>query len=191
VLSVDDHHRRRLIVQARLLHSTLVALVTVTVLACGTTRHIWKSEPELQRLSNDYVDIELSPVCDQEGCQAFRLSVSNKTDHVIEIDWNKTTYITNGVHAGGFMVPGTQPKASKKSKPSKKPKSPELIQPHFSRSGTIWPSALAYATHESIEYWKHGIMSQGENGINLWLKVNGKEMTERLTVVLSVGELQK
>jgi hypothetical protein len=172
-------------VQARLLHCTLVTLVTVTVFACGTIRYIWKSEPEHQRLSNDYFDVELSPVCDQEGCQAFRLSVSNKTDHVIEIDWNKTTYITNGVHAGGFMLAGKQPK------PSKKAKSPELIQPHFSRSGTICPSALAYGTHESIQPWKHGIMSPGENGINLWLKVNGKEMTERLTVVLSVGGLQK
>jgi hypothetical protein len=185
MLPLDDRHQWRLIVEARLLRCTLVTLVTVTVLACGTTRHIWKSEPEHQRLSNDYFDIELSPVCDQEGCQAFRLSVSNKTDHVIKIDWNKTTYITNGVHAAGFMLPGQQPKSSKK------PKSPELIRPHFSRSGTIWPSALVYATRESIEHWKHGIMSPGENGINLWLKVNGKEMSERLTVVLSVGELQK
>jgi hypothetical protein len=185
VLSLGDHHRWRFIVQSRLLHSTLVALVTLTVLACGTTRHIWKSEPEQQRFSNDYVDVELSPVCDQKGCQAFQLSVSNKTDHVIEIDWEKTTYITNGVRAAGFLVPGKKPESSEK------PKSPELIQPHFARSGTIWPSALAYATREPMEHRKHGIMGPGENGINLRLKVNGKEMTERLTVMLSVRELQK
>lgn len=174
--------------RARLFCFVLVSLVTVTVSTCGTTRHTWKSEPEHQRLSNDYVDIELSPVCDQEGCQAFQLTVSNKTDHVIEIDWNKTTYMTNGVHAAGFMLPGMQPKTSKKPKP------PESIQPHFSRSGKIWPSALAYPTRESaesMEHWKHGIMGRGENGVDLCLKVSGKEMSERLTVMLSVGELQE
>jgi hypothetical protein len=182
---VDDHHQRRRIVRAKLLCCTLVGLVTVTVLTCSTTRQYWKSEPEHRRLSNDYVDVELSPACDQEGCQAFQLSVSNKTDHIIEIDWNKTTYLTNGVPAAGFMLPGMRPTDSKKPKP------PELIQPHSSRSETIWPSALVYRTRESVVPWKHGIMSRGENGVKLSLKVGGKEMSETLTVVLSVAELQK
>ncbi len=164
--------------RAGLFYFTLVTLVTVTVSTCGTTRHTWKSEPEHQRLSNDVVAVELSPVCDQEGCQAFQLSVSNKTDHIIEIDWNKTTYITNGVHAAGFMLPGLRPEDRNKPKP------PDLIQPHSSRSKTIWPSALAYSTHGSMGGWKHGIMSRGENGVDLCLKVSGKEMTERLTVIL-------
>ena len=83
------------------------------------------------------------------------------------------------------MLAGMQPTDSKKPKP------PIVIQPHSSLSGTIWPSALVYRTRESVVPWKHGIMSRGENGVKLCLKVGGKEMSETLTVMLSVAEVQK
>jgi len=185
VVPRDDHHQWRLVVRARLFCCTLVILVTVTLSTCGTTRQTWKSEPEHQRLSNDYVDVELSPVCDQGGCQAFQLSVSNKTDQIIEINWNKSIYISHDTPARGFMLTGTT------FHDKDKPKPPVVIQPHSSHSETIWPSVLAYSLRGQMKWVKHGIMDRGEHGLNLSLKRGDKEMSERLTVMLSVEELPK
>jgi len=170
-------------VRPKLSYCIMGFFMTFMSLACSTTKYAWKSEPQHQRLSNADFDAEITPLCDQEGCQSFQLSVWNKTDHKIEIDWTHTIYITDGVKAGGFMVQGASFQRRNRPEP------PDVIPPHFSRSHTIWPSTLAYSARGQIGGWKHGIMSRGENGVYLSLKVSEKEVGERLTVMLSVVEL--
>jgi hypothetical protein len=66
-------------------------------------KFVWKSDPAQKRITNETYDIEIQPVCNSLGCKAFLLSLSNKTDNTIEINWDKTLYFANGRTSGGFV----------------------------------------------------------------------------------------
>lgn len=156
------------------------------LLFSGCETYMWQSVPAQAQVSNDYFDADITPVCNSEGCQAFRLRLLNKTDRNIEVNWNKTLYIAASQTSGGFMFEGLM------YMDRNNPKLPDIVFAHSLLSKTIWPSNLVYF-YDYVRgggQWSHHSMGAGENGVYLSVTVDGKEITERLTLDLVAMRIQ-
>jgi hypothetical protein len=164
-----------------LLLTVLVALIS----GCVTTRYAWNSDPTYRSIDNEYFTAEISPAfCDSRGCKAFRLTVKNKTNTNLELNWNKTLYIVDGQTSEGFVFQGVL------YRERNNPRSPDVILPGGVLSKTIWPSKLVESSRGGFAGWRHDPMPAGENGVYLTVAVNGKEISEKMTVSLSRTQIQ-
>jgi len=150
------------------------------------------SNPRTQVVSNEYFDAELTPLLlnyneayslginvdySYDFCVIFQLSLKNKSDKAVEIDWNRTLYISQGQTSGGFMFEGITYLTRNNPKP------PDVVFAHSSILKRIFPNNLI----DFDRRWVHYPMSPGENGVYLSVIVDGKEITEKLTVSISYG----
>jgi len=171
-------------------HVSWLVLVVMLVTSCAAPIQqveYWQSEPRTQRVSNEYFDAELTPIFSSDlsypefynliypGCAIFNFSLKNKSDKDIEIDWNKTLYISQGQTFGGFMFEGIAYLTRNNTKP------PDIVFAHSSISKHIFPNRLVDFNRK----WYHYPMNLGENGVYLSVIVDGKEITEKLIVNLS------
>lgn len=124
-------------------------------------------------IDNEYFTAAILPTsCDAWGCEAFRLTVKNKTNKNLELNWNKTLYVVQGQTAGGFMSEGVV------FKDRNNPRSPDVIFPGSELSKTIWPNNL-------VSYkrgWENEDMPTEGNGVYLTVVVDGKEISEKLAI---------
>jgi hypothetical protein len=166
-------------------HITVGIIVfMMIVLGCVPTK-IWTSHPEIQTSGNAYYDIQFEPLKkDNNFFEFFLLTVSNRSDQDLEIDWNQTRYIYNGKLYGGFAFEGISPDDIKNST------IPCAVVPKGSRfSKEIAPIKLiAFVPlrdkrlspdHSGIS---PGPLPAGENGIFLVIRQNGKEVREKIAV---------
>jgi hypothetical protein len=109
----------------------------------------------------------------------LHLTVKNKTNKNLELNWNKTLYIVNGQTSGGFMFEGVVYKDRNNSK------SPDVIFPNGTLSKAIWPNNLVYFSSGQYGGWRHESLPPGENGVYLTVIVDGKEISEKITMNLS------
>lgn len=165
-----------------------VALSIIFVLFVFTgcvTSTVWRSTPRVQNAENEYYEAQLEPLTnDHKFFVSFRLTVTNKTPKNMKIDWNKTIYIHNGRTRGGFVFKGIKPEDIKDSTiPA------DTILGEHTFSKVISPYKLiAWAplressvggTESSIY---PGILPAGENGMVLVVRLNGKEVVEKITL---------
>ena len=138
----------------------------------------WTSVPDKAMADNSIFSATIKPFCTEYGCRAFMLNIENKTDTNLELDWNKTLYVSGRQTSGGFMFEGVV------YKDRNNPKPPDVIFGKGSLTKSIWPNNLV---HFSSNYggWSNLPMPIGDNGIYLTIIVDGKEMHEKLTVVLN------
>lgn len=163
------------------------AVIAVTVLGgCMPRPWIWKSDPAMQSVSNDFFDAQITPVWVTYGTKSFLLTIKNKTEKTIELNWNKTLFISGGQTSGGFMYEGIIFAKRDEPKPN------DVVFPKVVFQKEIWPNNLAkLAPGEFIGKvyfeggWGHWSMNAGVNGVFLTMVVDGKEINEKLTVDLS------
>lgn len=172
----------------KILCMLLLLLFGLTFLSgCVTTgtRYVWYSEPDTGIVSKDYYEAKLIPYCGDYGCRSFQLVIKNKKEKDIELNWNKTLYITNGQTSGGFMFEGVV------YKERNNPKMPDIIFGNTTLTKRIWPNNLVRFSAGRYGGWVHETMAEGENGIYLSIIIDGKEINEKLTVVLSKEIVQR
>ncbi len=159
----------------------LIIIGLLSLTGCATQQ--WISQPDKASLENEYITAEVVPTCVSDniyaaGCRAFRLSVTNKSQNNIEVNWNKTLYIANNQTSGGFMFEGVV------YRDRNNPKSPDVVFPNSTLTKTIWPNNLVNFQTGQYGGWKHERMPAGDVGVYLSTNVNGKEINERLMVHL-------
>jgi hypothetical protein len=138
---------------------------------------MWKSEPHLQQASNDYFDATISPIYIFNAYKGFILNIHNKTTDSIEVDWSNTFYVYAGKKEGGFWF------ESIPYKDKKKPVPPDTITGViFTKE--IYPEKLITLSQLAGAY-VHEEMKPGENGVQLTVKVDGKPISETLTLNFS------
>jgi len=120
----------------------------------------------------------------------FRLTVTNRTDKNLEIDWNKTRYVYNGSSRGVFVFKGIKPEDIKNlTIPS------DIIPARSTLSKEISPYKLiarAPVRESGSERGIYpGLLPKGENGIRLLVRQNGKEIAEKMTVNIVDKEVRK
>ena len=154
---------------------------------------VWVSSPVVQATGNQYYEAELEPLTNgHKFFVSFRLTVTNKTGKNFEIDWNKTKYVHNGRTRGGFVFKGIKPEDIRSSTI---PADTILGEHTFSR--VISPYKLLAraplrdpsvgATESSIY---PGILPTGENGIVLVVRLNGKEVVEKITLTIVAQQVR-
>jgi len=161
-----------------------VVFFMIIVLGCVPTK-IWTSHPEIQSSGNKYYDVQFEPLKkDNNFFVIFLLTVSNKSDKDLEIDWNQTRYIFNGKLYGGFAFEGIRPEDVKNST------IPSAVIPKGSRfSKEIAPlklMAFVPLRDNSVGPDKSGIspgpLPAGGNGIYLVIRQNGQLVREKITL---------
>ena len=173
----------------------LIVAVIFSVLifpACNKKR-IWVSAPAHQTLNSQSYEVGLEPLKkDADFFNWFRLTVVNKTEKDMEIDWNRTRYIHNGKDAGPFIFEGVGPESVKNATiPG------AVIQGGDTLNRDIIPFKLIAFTplrEQSIDTENHnivaGLIPEGENGIFLVIRQDGKSARAKLTVNIENREVQ-
>jgi len=146
---------------------------------------VWISSPEIQTAGNPYYEARLEPVTGKNSFfVSFHLTVTNKSDNNLKINWNKTRYIQNNRRLGGFVFKSIKPEDIKNLTIP-----PDIIPAGDTFSKIISPyKLLARAPIRDSSKGKAesnimpGIMPNGKNGILLVVKQNGKEVVEQMSV---------
>jgi hypothetical protein len=149
------------------------------------------STPEIQTVENSYYSAQFKPL--KEGpniFEGFNLKVINKTRKDLEINWNKTRYLYNERDLGVFVFSGIQPKDIKSLTIP-----PDIIPGGHSFSKEITPLKLLAReplTGKSNQAGKitSGPIPNGKNGIFLFIRQNGNQIKEKMTVNITEKTLQ-
>jgi hypothetical protein len=157
-----------------------VCVVLSIVLAMGgcAPKNLWKSTPNLQQASNEFFVATISPIYIFDAYKGFILTVHNHTPGNIEIDWSNTFYVYDGKKEGGFWFEGIP------YKDRKKPVPPDTI-PGVFFTKEIYPEQLITLSQLAGTF-VHEDMKPGENGVYLTVKVDGKPISETLTLNFSI-----
>jgi hypothetical protein len=156
-------------------------IVLVLWVGCAPTKSLWRSEPDVRKSGNEYFDAKLSAYCEKTGCVGFNLFLENKTDKDIDIDWSRTVYLKNGVESGVFTFEGIILREKKDYKPLETVVAYGLLSkkivPEILTTDKIVPEVLTYPGNRPRPY-----MEPGEHGIRLFVKADGREVSERLVI---------
>ena len=124
---------------------------------------------------NKHFAAKIVPIeCTTYGCRSFVLTVTNKTNKNLEINWNKTLYIADSQTSGGFMFPGTR------FLDRDNPKLPDIVLPNGQLTKELIPSRLV----RYVSSWSHDPMGPGEHGVFLTVIVNQIEISEAMTLTI-------
>lgn len=153
--------------------SGLVAVMIVSLSGCfSKTRPQWKSEPDMATVENEQYIVRLIPNF-RWAADAFILSIVNKTDKNIEINWGKTLFISGGQTSGGFMFEGVSYRDRNNPNPA------DIIFGNSTFTKTIYPITLS-AWEKGWDWTIHESILEGDYGAYVTLLVDGKEVGERL-----------
>jgi hypothetical protein len=143
-------------------------------LGCASTGS-WKSQPNMQQATNEYYVATISPIFIFDGYKGFALTIHNKSPDNLEVVWANTFHIHNDKKTGGFIFEGMRS--------GDRLETPAIISGSlFSKD--IFPVKLAQFSTLAMST-VHEPMESGENGVLLSVKVDGKEITEKITLNFS------
>jgi hypothetical protein len=109
-------------------------------------------------------------------CDNLTLFIQNKTNQNIEVNWDKTFFISNNQTHGGFMFSGIPYIARN----AKKPNDVVFLNSVFQK--VIYPNNL-------VDYssgWVHRELPMGDIGVYLTLIIDRKEVDYKLTNQLKI-----
>lgn len=165
----------------------LICLVGLfAIVGSGGPRYVYIASPFVQTSSNDFFEAEITPLCPNgKGCKFFELEIKNKTDKDIELDWNKTLYISNGTTSGGFMFEGIV------YKDRNNPKPPDIVFANRTFRKIISPNNLVNFSSGRYGGWTNENMPTGENGVYLTIRVGDKEINEKIIINVIRNQVQQ
>jgi hypothetical protein len=167
-----------------------ILFATLMLPAC-TKNRIWQSVPAQQTINSKSYAIDFEPLKkDTDFFNWFRLTVRNKTGRDMEIDWNRTRYIHNGKESGPFVFAGIVPESVKTAT------IPGALIP---AGGTFTRDIVPFKLiafiplrEQNIDTENNnivaGLIPEGENGIFLVIRQNGKSARARVTVSIESRE---
>ncbi len=178
-----------------LFKSILKAMLVVTGLAflgCATTAaYFHTSTPASKTIETQVFSASFEPLKNNSNFfSVFNLKITNKTDHILEIDWNKTIYFHNKKNLGNFVFKGITPSDVKaRSVPN------ETIQATASFSKKISPlSKVALAQRKDFTAINKesglyaGLLPEGLNSILIAINNNGEIIKKTISVVIKEEE---
>ncbi len=170
----------------------IITVIGLLLLCPACSKKItWISTPASQTINSKSYDARFEPVKkDADFFNWFSLTVVNKSEKEMEIDWNRTKYLYKGKDAGLFVFSGVDPETVKNSTLPK-----DIIPAGGTFSRDIAPFKLIAFTplrDQSIETEGHnivaGLIPAGENGIFLVILQEGKSARAKITVTIESRE---
>jgi len=143
------------------------------------------STPAIQTAENPYYEIQFEPLTRESRVfVSFRLTIINRTDRNLEIDWNKTHYIHNNRSLGIFVFKGIRPQDIKDLTIP-----PDIVPARGTFSKEISPYRLIARApfREGINEpsISPGPVPIGQSGILLVVRQNGKEIKEKVKISIT------
>lgn len=177
----------------RILLVVTIGIVLSVGTGCVPAKTVWKSTPGVQKAANKLYTAKIEPLRKEADFYvSFLFQVTNKTQKSLEVDWNKTRYLLNGKAHGGFVFRGIKPKDIKNATIP-----PDIVPPNGTFSKSISPfKMLARApigdrsTGMSSSEINPGILPNGKNGMLLVVRQEGKEIVEKLTIIITERTVQ-
>ena len=164
--------------------SVVVLSLAHALLGCAGVE-VYSSNPEVQRVSNDYFTAELEPQLKpgQSFFTTFGFTLTNKTNKDLQIDWQNTSYVLDGRRKGRFLWEGVTWDGLEEIQ--SKPFIP--VAPGDTFTSVIFPKNLvgrASAMSKGGVQYIQGALPEGESGILLFVRQNGKVIREKMVVVI-------
>lgn len=162
------------------MNSKIIALVlsALALTGCVTIPQAPKNPPKTA-ISTDVVSGMLIAECDDpKTCQTFELSLDNKTNGTIEIDWNRSYYINNGKPDGGLYFDGIIIAQRNNPRP------PDIILPMSNFKRRLVPSNNFSLNVFPLAHWAIKTFDGKSHGIYVTIKVDGKEQVIRADVTI-------
>ena len=152
---------------------------------------IWTSEPPIRTVNEPHYTIQLEPIkINGNFFEIFRLTIRNKSDHDLTVNWNKTRYLYKGKADGSFAFSGIDPKAVQSGTVE-----PDIISSGSTFSKEIAPIKLiAYMPYRESNVNPErrgisgGIIPEGINGMLLVMEEQGREHAEKISIRIIQGE---
>ena len=143
------------------------------------------STPAIQTAENPYYEIQFEPLTRESRVfVSFRLTIINRTDRNLEIDWNKTHYIHNNRSLGIFVFKSIRPQDIKDLTIP-----PDIVPARGTFSKEISPYRLIARApfREGINEpsISPGPVPIGQSGILLVVRQNGKEIKEKVKISIT------
>jgi hypothetical protein len=143
-------------------------LVTALITGCSTVPQTPQNPPTVE-IDGKLVTGKLSALCDDPDlCQFFELTLTNKTEETIEIDWNRSYYIKNGNPDGGLYFDGIVIAQRNNPRP------PDIILPKSTFTRKLAPNNNFTLTVFPLAHWNVGYLEGTKNGVYLSLKSDSK-----------------
>lgn len=170
----------------RLLLRVLLIFVILISFGCTTTKSIHISTPKKKMVETDVFTANIEPQKnDIEYFSTFMLTIVNKSDHKIELNWNESYYLHNKKNKSALVFRGIEPSMVKeKTVPN------ETIDANSRFTKKISPlSKIAYekirdnVTVDGKGLYA-GILPEGLNTIVLVINDNGKDTKKALSVII-------
>ena len=157
----------------------MLIVLSFVGLSCASIPRPWEVASGEGVVSNQYFRAWIKPASYDNvkgGYRAFLLTVQNKTDDVIVLDWNASRFIENGRENRGFIFSGVL--YSMKDDP----KAPDLITANSTFKKAVQPLAYLENTNQG---WQHMPMKQGVNGMLLAVRIGDQLIKEKMTMTLT------
>ncbi|MDR1660433.1 MAG: hypothetical protein LBR94_08890 [Desulfovibrio sp.] len=171
----------------------LLAVVFVGVVGCvqnaysptsiSVTRDCYEADTSKAAYEDKEIKLTIAPVFVEVGfINAFNMSIENKTNNDISIDWKNVYFIENGRPNGGFMFEGVM--YAKRNEPQQ----PFLVFAKSSNNIKIYPVnyvAFSSGIRGISARWHNLRMENGEFGVYASLKIGKMEKKIRVSMVIS------
>ena len=164
---------------------TIILILTLIYLSgCAPTR-IWTSTPPLTTVENQIFRAEVLPLNDNQNFMSqFRLTLWNRSENDLEVDWASTRYIHNGRNHGRFIFEGLD-ENTVNNPPA------DIVAPGDRFMKIIAPVRLLAVKPLKSDVrqttnFSAGPLPEGESGIALVIRQNEQVMRETLTVKIKI-----
>ncbi|MDA8140156.1 MAG: hypothetical protein M0036_16030 [Desulfobacteraceae bacterium] len=151
----------------------------------------WHSIPQVQTITGPTFEAQLEPVKEKDPFfVGFRLTVHNKTQSPLQVDWNATHYFHNGKDQGILIFEGIDPENIQGKIP------PESIAAGETFTRVIFPlRTIAFLPRsqrpeQGRRGFMAGVLPAGESKIVLSLKQNDQQLQTSLSLRLKAETSQ-
>ncbi len=174
----------------------IMAIFVFMLSGCGTVK-VYQSNPATKLVSNEYVDVEFEPqqAAGYNYFNSFRFVLTNKTDKDLILDWSKTFYLQNGKRFGqwGWEEMTFEQLKEVKDQPLITIEAGDMLTDVIFPLKLIgWQQQKERITGPKTEdRFVLGVVPEGQNGIELYLKQNGKIIRQKVNLMISVEEYMK
>ena len=148
-------------------------LVSLFFCGCSYTQYYIDSKKSGE---TDYTSVSVLPLCNPNECYtivSMVITIDNKSNKTLEINWNRTLFIDNGQTRGGFMFEGIMYIKRHETR------QPDLVFPQQTFSKQLFP--VINVARDDEGNWIHNELKQGEYGVSLLFTVDGQEMRTNST----------
>jgi hypothetical protein len=170
-----------------------LAMLFLVFTGCATVP-VYTSDPATQIVENEFFTVELEPhlASGKSYFDSFRYVFVNKSDQDLEIDWQNTFYLKNGVKSGrwGMEEFTVEQLQERRDHPLIR------VAPGNTLAGLIFPlNMIAKRSWTEISRdelsKQRGIIPESDSGMLLTVRQGNRVIRERLVCQISISHMQK